>query len=189
MTDSSDFEALISLAATGNEDAARRLAEAYTPHILRVVRRSLTPQLRQKLDSIDIAQTLWASILLCPSELARFQKPEQLIAFLARASRNKVIDKVHHFNTQKHNISRERGIEDCRDRPDKGLYSTDPSPSQIASFRERMQMLLASCSDEERQVFTMRYFGRSYEEIGLQLSISRDHARRVIGELVAQFER
>jgi RNA polymerase sigma factor (sigma-70 family) len=188
MNFASEFELLISRAATGEQDAAWQLADAYTPHILRVVRRSLNPQLRQKLDSVDIAQTIWASILLCPSELTRFSTPEQLIAFLSRATRNRVIDKARHFGTRKCDVSRALSIEEYGDNSEGRIYSRDPTPSHMASLRERWQRLLESCTEQERQILALREGGVTFEEIGNKLSISRDRARRVVNQLATQFE-
>jgi RNA polymerase sigma factor (sigma-70 family) len=183
-----DFEMLMSNVASGSEEAVWQLATIYSPHILRVVRRSLSPKLRSKIDSIDIVQTLWASILLRPADMTKFQTPQQLIAFLARATKNKVIDKALHFSAQKYDVSREVDIKDVLDHDEhQQLHSHDPTPSAVASVRERWQKVIASCSDQERTILSMRKDGGTYAEIGNHLSISCDKARRVIEHLVEIF--
>jgi RNA polymerase sigma factor (sigma-70 family) len=186
-----DFDNLMERVAAGSEEAIWQLAETYSPHIISVVRRSLAPSLRQKMDSADIVQTLWASILLRPAEFARFKTPEHLIAFLARATKNKVIDKARHYGGPHRDVSREVKLPafdnpGCNDNADR-LFSSDPTPSTIASIRERWINVVSSCSEQEQAILAMRRNGQSYDGIGLALSISRHKARRVIDHLVEQF--
>ena len=93
----------------GSQDAGWKLVETYGPHILRVVRRSLSQDLRTKFDSIDFVQAVWASIFAEPTRLATFEQPEQLIAYLAAVARNKVVDEFRRrVQTQKFDVKRER---------------------------------------------------------------------------------
>src|SRR4051812_21328124 len=110
MTTIVEFDQLMADVATGSEEAIWRLAETYTPYIVRAVRASLPPILRSKLDSHDFAQTLWASLLLNHADLTRLKTPDQLVAYLARATRNKVVDKMRHFRTLKHDVRREQPL-------------------------------------------------------------------------------
>src|SRR5262249_2841714 len=81
----SKFDQLMANVAAGSEEAIWELLETYTPFVIRAARLSLPPTVRQKLDSQDIAQTLWASLLLGRTNLAKLESPDRLIAFLCRA--------------------------------------------------------------------------------------------------------
>lgn len=195
MTQIAEFNQLMSDVAAGSEDAVWQLAETYTPYIIRAVRHSLTPRLRQKLDSQDFAQTLWASILLKRADLTRLKTPEQLIAYLARATKNKVIDKTRHFKTQKNSIDREESLEDhmpgtgapkLRPRA-KALFSRDPTPSTSASVRERWNQILSNSSDRDRRILQLRLKGCTFDVISVQLQINEATARRAIQRLIEQF--
>ena len=107
-----EFDRLMAEVVAGSEDAVWQLAETYTPYIIRAVRSSLPRTLRAKLDSQDFAQSLWASLLLRRADLTRLQTPGQLIAYLAQATRNKVVDKTRHYHTQKNDIAREERLPD-----------------------------------------------------------------------------
>src|SRR6185312_6650678 len=104
MPQSTDFDQLMAEVAAGSEEAVLTLAEAYTPYIIRSVRRCLSTRIRQKLDSQDVAQTLWKSLFLRRAELQRLKTPEQLIAFLVQATKNKVAEKARRLHTQKCNV-------------------------------------------------------------------------------------
>jgi len=194
MAQTAEFEQLMADVVAGSEDAVWQLAETYTPYILRAVRLSLSPKLRQKLDSRDFAQTLWASILLKRADLTRLKTPEQLIAYLARATKNKIVDKTRHFRSQKRNISREESLTDQSSNMDesqstlhaRALYSHDPTPSTTASLRERWNDVLSNSSERDRQILRLRLEGCTFDVISAKLQINEATARRAIQRLVEQ---
>lgn len=190
MAQIAEFDQLMADVAAGSEDAVWQLAETYTPYIIRAVRLSLSPRLRQKLDSQDFAQTLWASILLKRTDLTRLKTPEQLIAYLARATQNKVIDKMRHFKTQKHSIDREVSLDDhslgAGVKRSGALYSRDPTPSTSASLRERWNEILSNASERDRQILRLRLQGCTFNVVSSKLQVNEGTARRAIQRLIEQ---
>jgi len=102
-----EFESLILQLANGSEEAAWRIADVYTPHILRVVRAALPSAVRRRMDSIDFAQIVWASILQRRSYLSTVKSPEHLIALLSTVARRKVTDAFRHNTYQVRDVRRE----------------------------------------------------------------------------------
>jgi hypothetical protein len=192
MAQVTEFDRLMSQLVDGSEDAAMQLAEKYTPYIIRTVRRGLTSQMRQKMDSQDVAQTLWASLLLRPDLLSRLKTPEELISYLAQATRNKVAEKKRGLLAQKRNVNRELQLESNSDRKEVGerqareLRSRGMSPSTIVSLRERWQTTIQSASERDRQVVELRLRKHTFLEISSILSIHEQTARRVVEKLVEQ---
>lgn len=189
-----DFDRLMAEVVAGSEDAVWQLAETYTPYIIRAVRSSLPRTLRPKLDSQDFAQSLWASLLLRRADLTRLQTPGQLIAYLAQATRNKVVDKTRHYHTQKNDIAREERLPDhavsVRHTPIRvhrsALYARDLSPSTSANLRERWSQILSKLSDRDRKIFQLRLEGCTFDEISEKLEINQATARRAIQRLIEQ---
>ncbi len=179
--------------AAGSEDAAWKLAEVYTPHILRVVRASLPTLIRPKLDSQDFAQAVWASLLVKRTYLAQVQTQQQLIALLAATARHKVLDAYRHYaGTQGCDVRREKPLRFVasgrRGSPtaERGLVVRDPSPSQTASLRERWTMIIGRCSPRDQQILALRIKGNSYAEIGQVLGIGGTTARRIVDRIIHQ---
>jgi RNA polymerase sigma factor (sigma-70 family) len=190
-----EFEKLMGEVASGSEDAIWQLAQTYTPYIVRAVRLSLSPRLRSKLDSQDVAQTLWASLLLKRTELARLKTPEQLIAYLARATKNKVIDTARHYQSQKCDITREQSLNNHELTGADGLnqqfagprlFSREASPSTAASLREQFNAVLTNATERDRRILQLRLQGCTFEAIRLKLKIDEKTARRAIYALVEQ---
>jgi RNA polymerase sigma factor (sigma-70 family) len=192
MLQSAKFDQLMAEVATGSDEAVWQLAETYTPYILRAVRHNLSPRLRQKLDSQDFAQTLWASLLLRPTELTRLKNPEQLIAYLVRATKNKVCEKARRYTTQKCDMRRETSLDHDpgpggKTFRDRALYSKEPSPSIAASVRERWHQILSDASERDREIIRMRREGDTFETISRKLHIDERTARRAMHRLLQQF--
>jgi len=189
-----EFDRLMAEVVAGSEDAVWQLAETYTPYIIRAVRSSLPRTLRAKLDSQDFAQSLWASLLLRRADLTRLETPGQLIAYLAQATRNKVVDKTRHFHTQKNDIGREERLPDhlisLKQAPVRvqrsALYARELSPSTSANLRERWTQIVSKLSDRDRKIFQLRLEGRTIDEISEKLEINQATARRAIQRLIEQ---
>jgi RNA polymerase sigma factor (sigma-70 family) len=188
-----EFEQLMANVSAGSEEAIWQLAETYTPYILRAVRASLPTKVRSKLDSQDLAQTLWASILLKRTDLTRMKTPEQLIAFLARSARNRVVDVTRRYmGAQKYDVRREQTLDNGHTHPQSGrsaasesaFTTRDPSPSQFASLRERWNQILLTCSPREREILQLRLQGATFDDISRKLDINQATARRAIQRLI-----
>src|SRR5271154_6283868 len=95
----------------GDEGAARELLQRYEAQVRLVVRRQLPRILRSRFDSLDFLQSVWGSFFrrmkAGPDE---FEDPRSLVAFLARAAKNKVIDEYRRAASKKGNMRREEPI-------------------------------------------------------------------------------
>jgi RNA polymerase sigma factor (sigma-70 family) len=193
MAEIAEFDRLMAEVAAGSDEAVWQLAETYTPHILRAVRRALSPKMRQKLDSVDFAQTLWASLLLKPRDFTRLKTPQQLIGYLVSATRNKVCEKARQLNTQKYDVRREQGLDQPTNRRasrlglDTPIIARDPTPSAIVSVRDQWNYALSKTSTRDREIVRLRREGHSFEEIGKMLGIYEQTARRAMQRLLNLF--
>jgi RNA polymerase sigma-70 factor (ECF subfamily) len=152
---------------------------------------SLPAAVRQKLDSQDIAQTLWASILLGHTDLAKLESSDQLIAFLCRAAKNKVIDKTRRLNTKKFAVSREKSLNQSASKANAGsyaagLWSNGSTPIEHVSVREQWQHILSCASERDRQIIEMRIKGCSFGDISQEVQVGEMTARRVVERVVEQ---
>src|SRR5215510_13469031 len=136
---------------SGDEGAARELLQRYEPEVRLVVRRQLPRLLRSRFDSLDFLQSVWGSffhkIRTGENDL---NEEQNLIAFLAWAARNKVIDEYRRAATQKQDIRREERLETSPDQ-EAGLAVGD-TPSQLAQAHETYDRLRDFLPEDRRVI-------------------------------------
>src|SRR6516162_802712 len=138
--ESRDIRELLARIQAGDEEAARELLGHYESKVRMVVRRQLPRLLRSRFDSLDFLQSVWGSffhkIRTGENDL---DEEQNLVAFLAWAARNKVIDEYRRAATQKQDIRREKRLETSPDQ-ETGLAVGD-TPSQWAQAHETYDRL------------------------------------------------
>ena len=192
------FEKLMEEFRTGSEQAATKIAEQYSSHLLRAVRSSLPKEIRSKIDSIDLVNTLWGSLLINPARFNDIRDPAQLLALLAKAARNRVIDEHRKYTQcQARNIHREEQLpgqssmtrnNDNKNRAkDFAPSSTQGTPSSIVASEEEWKLLIARLDSRDRKILSCRTQGMTYEQIAKAVpETSERTARRVIANIVEQ---
>jgi RNA polymerase sigma factor (sigma-70 family) len=178
------FHVLIEQIQQGSQEAARELAETYGPHVQRYVRRQINRDLRNRFDSLDFVQLVWASFFCEPAKVPALQSPGQLIAYLGRMAQHKVIDEVRKQRSKKADVQREQRLPLVDETGQ--IRGRDPTPSAVAIFQEEFDALVTRQPATVGQVARLRYEGATYEEIAEELQISERHARRAIARLEAE---
>lgn len=178
------FHLLIEQIKQGSHEAARELAETYGPCVQRYVRRWIRRDLRNRFDSLDFVQLVWASFFCDPDKVPALESPEQLVAYLNRMAQHKVIDEGRRQDLLKSNVRREERLAYRGDFVP--IYGRDPTPSAVAIFQEEYDALVTRQPEQVGRVAQLRFEGATYEEIADELQISERHARRAIARLGAE---
>ncbi|MDX2036899.1 MAG: sigma-70 family RNA polymerase sigma factor [Isosphaeraceae bacterium] len=167
----------------GDEDAARELLTRYEAEVRLVVRRQLPRLLRSRFDSLDFLQSVWGSffhrVRTVPTE---FDDARHLVAFLARAAKNKVIDEYRRAGSQKQDMRREEPLWAEGDHP-RELTARLETASQVAVAREAFDHLLDLLPENRRAIIELKAEGLSSSEIGERLGISERTVQRVLEDL------
>jgi RNA polymerase sigma-70 factor (ECF subfamily) len=178
-----ELPALLARIRAGDESAAFELLARYEAQVRLVVRRQLPRILRSRFDSLDFLQSVWGSFFrrmkAGPEE---FEDPRSLVAFLARAAKNKVIDEYRRSSSRKGNMRLEEPIwlEGARPRE---LVGDADSPSEIVEAREAFGRLKDLLPENRRIMLELRVEGLSTREIGDRLNVSERTVRRVLEDL------
>lgn len=187
-----EFQQLMQDMADGSEEAAWKITEIYTPHIMRSIRASLPKAIRQKADSQDYAQAVWASILLREKDFHRFNSPGQFIGYLTAMARNKVIDNYRRFTkTQAYSIKRETSL-DAAEYSDEAstdrqlVVSRELPASQVVRVKEQWSVALESCSERDRRIVDLRIAGQDLQQIADELKINEKTVRRALQRVLSQ---
>ena len=186
MSDSATFDSdeLIARARAGDQAAWEELFHTCYPKVIRVVRRKLDRPLRSLYDSTDFVSDVMKSLAANLDRLD-FPSMRSLIAFLAQAAEQKVIDEYRRRHTLKRDITRERAMvaSDGTDVKPMSLASTDPTASQVAQASEACERLLAGQDEDERTVIELKRLGYTNLEITEQTGWNIRKVQRFLKEL------
>lgn len=167
----------------GDQEAARELLARYEPEVRLVVRRQLPRLLRSRFDSLDFLQSVWGSFFRRIRDGATaFEDSRHLVAFLARAAKNKVIDEYRRAASQKQDMHREEPLWTDQGRP-RELQAEGDTPSQLVEAEEVLGQLRELVPEERRIVLELKAQDLSSREIASRLNVSERTVQRVIEDL------
>src|SRR3954462_15933112 len=150
----------------GDEAAARELLTRYEAEVRLVVRRQLPRLLRSRFDSLDFLQSVWGSFFRrVRTGPAEFEDSRHLVAFLARAAKNKVIDEYRRAASRKQDMHREEPLWTEGMRPREVAADID-TPSELAQAHEVFVHLRDLLPAEHRTILELKAEGLSSRDIG-----------------------
>jgi RNA polymerase sigma factor (sigma-70 family) len=176
------FELLLKRIASGSDEAVWELLETYSSNILRVARRRLPQELRGKVDSIDIVQSVWKSFIRRGVPLEKVNTAEQLIAYLGGMAKFKVFETHRHYSeAQGFDVRREvplstNGHALAADRRDR--------PSEIASARENWARAVDKLGEMGRSVVQLKLEGHTLDEIADRVGASKRTVQRLLASVL-----
>ena len=123
-------------------------------------------------DSQDFVQSIWGSffrrIKSSPTEL---EGTENLIGFLARAARNKVIDEYRRASSRKQDMRREESMWEGAE--PRELADGSDTPIEVAEASEALNRLRDMLPEDRRTILDLKAEGRSTGEIAAQARYRR----------------
>lgn len=156
---------LFKLAQQGDQQAKEALAYRVYAIILRESQQLLGNKLRQKLQSVDIAQSVWIKFDAGLDNFT-FNTENALRAYLNRLTRNHIRDKVDHFNAGARDTDREGG-------EISGVSGTTPTPSLDAIHNEllkKYEHCISRLPEQQQYIYeAVSIQGRSYNELAEEL--------------------
>jgi RNA polymerase sigma factor (sigma-70 family) len=180
-----DFQSLVRRVREGSEDAAWELVEQYGDSIRRAVRRALNDRLRSKFDSLDFVQVVWNSLFRVRDRLDRFDRPEELTAYLITMARNKVGMEVRRrLMTEKYNVGHEQSLDQLCTKGGPDVPSRQPSPVDVALAREQWDRLLQDQPPQYREIIHLRLQGHTYQNIADVVHLDECTVRRFLKRLL-----
>jgi RNA polymerase sigma factor (sigma-70 family) len=178
----------------GSESAVWQLIEKYSSNIVRAVRRRMPDDLRRKVDSTDIAQSVWKSLLRKDHGLDAIATSEQFVALISEMARRKTVENERfHKRTQARDMNREvqlhsKSSDDVAvggraascGLPDRSI----PTPSSMAELQESWERCLDASGERARAIVQLRLQQVPDEQIAARLQISVSTVRRIVHNMV-----
>jgi RNA polymerase sigma-70 factor (ECF subfamily) len=166
----------------GDAAAAQEVFVTFETYLRRVVRRHLPDQLRGKLDSVDVVQSIWADLVHGFREDGwRFADANHLRNFLIKVTRHRLIDryrKLHHSAEKERPLSPESGGEP--------FAARQPSASQVVEADELWEQMLAISPPAHHELLHLKRQGIPVTEIASRTGLHEDSIRRILRNLARQ---
>lgn len=181
---------LITLAKSGNNSALEQLCKVYGERVRRIIRLRMGKEIRSKLDSMDLVQDAFVSVL---KDLGGFTYKNEgdFLRWLSKIAENRIRDNVYRLHADKRDIRKEVSFRNSVS-TDENRFTEIPeligttTPSLIMSTREELNKLekaLDQLQPKYREVIILKKIeGLSYKEIGDRLGKSTD----AVGMLVSR---
>ena len=174
-----DVGPIVAAAAAGDAAAVEQIYRRYRPYLAVLVGPSIPQHLRQRFDTDDVLQSAFLEVFRALRGYAYVDEPS-FRGWLRSITVHKLQDRIKRDFARRRSAYSELKDVDFEKHPDGG--SDSETPSVIISKAERHAELLAAIQrlpPEQRQALVMRSFEhRTFAEIGAELGLSEDAARR-----------
>jgi len=195
MADSCNYKTqrLVTLAKDGDESALDQLCKAYNERVLRIIRMRMGPELRTKLESMDLVQDAFISALRSLENFT-YKNEGDFLRWVSKIAENRIRDNLDKLHTNKRDIRKEIPLNNDRSTTQSSFVGiTGPvdstTPSVIISKREQLDKLekaIDKLKPEYRQAITLtKIEGLSYEEAGEKLGKSPNAVRMLLSRAMA----
>lgn len=132
-------------------------------------------RLNRAFDSLDVSQSVFAQFFSRASTGEyQLDRPEQLARLLVTMARNRLVSRVRRERRHVRDVRRLAVESSLLDQ----VADARPSPSEVLSRKEAMELLRRALTDEEYQIFELRRGGLGWDEVAARLG-GNGHARRM----------
>jgi RNA polymerase sigma-70 factor (ECF subfamily) len=173
------LESLLEKLSRGDAAAIEQTVHAHEGYLRLMVRRQLSRCFRARFDSIDIVHSVWVRLL--PGFSAgrwHFKDARELRAFLVRATRNHLINRMQHAA-----LERAWGYAQVQS-PDVARHHSEPSPDEDAAADDLWQRLVALCPPAHLELLRLKRDGVPLAQIAERTGLHPSSVRRILYDLM-----
>jgi len=180
---------LLAQAEGGSREASNELFDKYGKYVLRAVRSNLNDRLRHLLDSQDLVQSVWATLLETRENLGTFETPADLIGFLTTVARRKAAYKARQYlgGFQKTNETRVVSLD--ADDESSPLETADKSPYEQVIIQYEWHRVMNGLNDRNQRILELRRDGHTMREIASILKVTERTVQRVMEDVSHRHQR
>ena len=179
---------LVTLAQDGDQAALDRLCKVYNNRVLRIIRMRMGPEIRSKLQSMDLVQDAFISAIRGLDNFT-YQNEGDFLRWVSKIAENRIRDNLENLHAQKRDIRKEIPLNTNREQSQQTYISDfgpvdSTTPSLIMSKNEdlnKLEIAMDQLKPEYRQAITLiKIEGLSYKEAAEQLEKSPDAMRMLL---------
>ena len=182
---------LVTLAKDGDEFALDQLCKAYNERVLRIIRMRMGPELRTKLQSMDLVQDAFISALRSLENFT-YKNEGDFLRWISKIAENRLRDNLDKLHADKRDIRKEIPLNNRSATQDTLAGISAPvdttTPSLIMSRREdlnKLEKAMDKLKPEYREVITLtKIEGLSYKEAADKLGKGPDAVRTLLSRAI-----
>lgn len=184
MSEPNPFAELLARVRAGDPAAAAELVNTYEPAIRVAVRATLVdPKLRRHFDTLDICQSVLGSFFVrAAAGQFDLHDPAQLVALLARMTRNKVATHARYHTQDKRDVGAVAGTDSALG----GVAAAGRAPDSVLAGKELYDKVLAGLSVEERELVRRRADGEEWDAIAAALGGTPEGRRKQLARALSR---
>lgn len=177
MADPSPTQVLLERAKKGDRKALNDLYKLHELNLLAMVRKRLGPELRIRLESLDIVQDVYAAFCE-PKNIEHFEysTDEAFLKYVATMVANHIRDEIDYWRRQRRNPGNE-----VAQLSSSIAEAHAPTPSVIVQMQEVEALLQRALDrlppDDREMIIARQEQGRSYEDIAAERGKTADAVR------------
>lgn len=180
---SGNFQELLDRMRAGSNEAVRELLEHCSPAVYRAIRRRLGKHYRPTYDSADVAQAVWASLLVGSLRDREFETLEDFVKYVASVASNKAARPAGRRRAAA--LAKSPNVQLDSEIVEEHL-AVESSPSHVMTEKETLSGALRGISEREREILQLYSEGKKYPEIAGRLHLHPGTVRRMIHELLTK---
>ena len=180
---------LVNRFRAGDDRAAGELFDRYIARLIGLARSRLSPKLARRIDPEDVVQSVYRAFFTKAKEgNVELKEAGDLWRLLAAITLNKLRHQVERHQAIKRSVEGEDSIRvgptGMRMAPES--LAREPSPEEVATLSEEMELLMSGLDETQRQMLELRLAGHTFEEIADQTKRSERTVRRLFDRLKTQ---
>jgi len=187
------FDALMKRISEGSDDAVWELMDRYHSSIMYVIRRRIPHGLRRKVDSTDIAQSVWKSLLRMEDTLCDVSSANQFVALISEMARRKTNETARNLMREKRDLRIEVPLDPVAEEANDANRATVDRqalpPGALIELQERWDREVARAGKHARAIVAFRLQGLENDEIAADLGVSVRNVQYILNRLVRSFVR
>lgn len=183
---------LVTLAQNGDDAAVNRLCKVYNERVLRIIRMRMGPELRTKMQSMDLVQDAFISALRSLENFT-YKNEGDFLRWVSKIAENRIRDNFDKIHANKRDARKETPLNNnSSTTQDTFVGISGPvdntTPSLIMSKREdlnRLEKAMGKLKHEYREVITLtKIDGLTYKEAAKKMGKGPEAVRMLLSRAI-----